>query len=305
LKRALALLLVVGASGCASGRQADVATLASSSDQVVWEAAQKAVEKKEWEPARQYFKRIIDGFPQSEFGPAARLGLADSHFTEGGAANYVLATSEYRDFVTLYPSHPRSDYAQFQIGECFFRQRNSADRDQTSTIKSLAEYERLLEAYPSSQYAEQTRARIGTCRQSLARADFMAGLFYQRTRRAYRAAASRYQAVLDEYPDYDSIDEVLFRISQVLYLSGRVSEALPHLSKLLEVYPASQWADDARELLSEIQKNHPVNIPPGAPQPAPEPAPSPGSPAAPVPEPTPPSSMPAPPLPSPAPEPPP
>jgi outer membrane protein assembly factor BamD len=301
MKRSLVLLLVVGASGCASGRQADVATLASGSDQVVWEAAQKSVEKKEWEPARQYFKRIIDGFPQSEYGPAARLGLADSHFTEGGAANYILATSEYRDFVTLYPSHPRSDYAQFQVGECFFRQKNSADRDQTSTTKALAEYERLLEAYPTSQYAEETRARIGACRQNLARADFMAGYFYQRTRKAYRAAASRYQSVLNDYPDFDSIDEVLFRSGQVLYLSGRVSEALPNLSKLLEVYPASQWADDARQLMAEIAKNHPTNIPPAVAHP--EPAPSPGTPAAPGPEPGPPPDTPATPLPSPAPEP--
>jgi outer membrane protein assembly factor BamD len=302
VKRALAVLLVVGASGCASGRQADVATLASNSDQVVWEAAQKAYEKREWEPARQYFKRIIDGFPQSEFGPAARLGLADSHFIEGGAANYILATSEYRDFVTLYPSHPRSDYAQFQIGECFFKQRNSADRDQTSTVKALAEYERLLEAYPSSKYAEQTRARIGVCRQSLARADFLAGLFYQRTRRAYRAAARRYQSVLNDYPDYDSVDEVLFRLGQVLYLSGRVTEALPHLSKLLEVYPASQWADDARQLMNEIAKNHPLNIPPSVPHPGPEPSAPSGSPAPPAPEPAPSPDTPGPPPPSPAPE---
>jgi len=180
LKRAPAFLLAALAYGCASGGQVDIATLASSSDQVVWEAGQKAFASRQWEPARRYFKRIIDGFPQSQFGPPARLALADSHFNEGSFANYILAISEYRDFVTLYPSHPRSDYAQFQIGEAQFSQRNGPDRDQTATVKALAEFDRLLEAYPSSPYVEQARSRIGACRQSLARAEFLAGFFYQR-----------------------------------------------------------------------------------------------------------------------------
>ena len=69
------------------GTRPDIATLASNSDQVIWEAGQKAAEKKQWETARQHFKRIIEGFPQSQVGPQARLALADSYFQEGGAGN--------------------------------------------------------------------------------------------------------------------------------------------------------------------------------------------------------------------------
>ena len=281
LKRTFALLLAAWACGCASGGQVDIATLTSSSDEVVWEAGQKAFAGKHWEPARRYFKRIIDGFPQSQYGPSARLALADSHFNEGSITNYILAISEYRDFVTLYPSHPRSDYAQFQIGEAQFSQRNGPDRDQTATVKALAEFDRLLEAYPSSPYVEQARSRIGACRQSLARAEFLAGFFYQRTRRAYRAAAARYEALMNDYPDYDSMDEVLYRLGQVLYLSGRAAEALPQLSKLLEVYPTSPWANDARALMEQAAKAPPP--PPPSPAPATEPETPPSS-APPTPE---------------------
>lgn len=292
LRRVVALLLTIGAYGCASGGKADIATLASNSDQIIWEAGQKAYEKKQWEPARQYFKRIVEGFPQSEHAPAARLALADSHFSEGGASNYVLAISEYRDFVTLYPSHPRSDYAQMQIGDAYFRQRHGPDRDQTFTIRALAEYERLLEAYPSSPLIEQSRERIAACRQSLARAEFLAGYFYQRTRKAYRAATSRYEWLLTDYPDYEYIDEVLFRLAQVLQLTGRATEAMPHLAKLVEVYPSSQWADNARALMKEISESPPASAP-GAPA-SPTSSPSPAAEAATDP-PAPPSSSPTPP----------
>src|SRR5207244_5159397 len=84
VKVRLLLVAALAGWGCAHGGEPDIATLASNSDQVIWEAGQKALEKHQYESARQHFKRIIDGFPQSEYGPAARLALADSHFQEAG-----------------------------------------------------------------------------------------------------------------------------------------------------------------------------------------------------------------------------
>ena len=287
MRRAAAILLSATLGACAHGG-VDIATLSSNSDQVVWEAAQKAYAKKNWDSARQHFKRIIDGFPQSEHGPAARLGLAESHFQEGGTASYILAISEYRDFLTLYPSHPKSDYAQFQVGEAYFLQRNSPDRDQAPTEKALAEYERLLDVYPQSTYVEQTRGRIHECRQSLARAEFNAGYFYQRTRQAWRAAILRYEGILNDYPEYDDLEQVIFRMGECLAASGRKAEALPYLGRLIAEYPTSRYADDARKLMTTLeQKQGPDSAPPPPPpaQPVPSPLanPNPSSPPPPHP----------------------
>jgi outer membrane protein assembly factor BamD len=241
------------AFGCAHGGQPDIATLASNSDQVIWEAGQKAFQRKQWDNARQHFRRILDGFPNSQFGPQARLGMADSYFNEGGTANYVLAAGSYREFLTFYPSHPRSDYAQYQVGESFYKQRNGPDRDQTATLQALDEYQKVLQYYPSSPLAEQARARVNELRQNLARAEFLAGFFYQRTREAPRAAITRYEGILRDYPDYKQLDEVLFRLAQALTLSGRNGEALPHLDRLLKEYPGSPFAEEARKLQAQLQ----------------------------------------------------
>jgi outer membrane protein assembly factor BamD len=270
----LACALVVSACG---GTRPDIATLASNSDQVIWEAGQKAAEKKQWESARQHFKRIIEGFPQSQVGPQARLALADSYFQEGGTGNYILAVSAYREFLTFFPTHPRSDYAQFQVGESFWRQKNGPDRDQTATAEALAEFQKVLELYPESAKAEETRARIRECRQSLAHAEFLAGVFYQRTRQACRASIARYEGILNEYPDYKGLDEVLFRLSQCLCQAGRGVEAQPHLAKLQEEYPNSPLTADAKAFTCET----PLLPPPASP------APTPAVEAAPTPSPTP------------------
>ena len=262
------------AAGCAhGGGPADLATLTSNSDQVIWEAGEKALKKHDYESARQHFRRIIEAFPQSEYGPAARLAVGDAYFQEGGTANYILAIGAYREFLTLYPSHPRSDYAQLQVAESYFKQKNGPDRDQTPTQNALEEFQRLLDIFPDSPLAEVARARSAECRQSLARSEYLAGYFYQKTRRAYRSAILRYEALLKNYPDYGQMDEVLYRLGECLALAGRGPEALPHLSRVVNEYPQSKYADDARKLMGRNEAHTPAPPPP-----APEPSPSPMAP---------------------------
>ncbi len=57
-----ALGLATALSGCASS-QGDLSSLASSSDEIVWQAAEKAYGKRQWDAARKDYRRIVDGFP--------------------------------------------------------------------------------------------------------------------------------------------------------------------------------------------------------------------------------------------------
>jgi outer membrane protein assembly factor BamD len=279
VKKPGVLLLAAALGGCASGG-VDTASLSSSSDAIVWDAATKAYSKKQWDNARQYYKRIVDGFPNSEYGPGARLGLGQSYFEEGGSGNYVLAVASLREFLTLYPSHPRANFAQFIVAEAYYKQKNSPDRDQSSTKKALAEYERLLDLYPGSPEVEKARARIRECRGSLARSEYLVGWYYQKGRQAWRAAILRYEGILADYPDYDRLDEVLFRLSECLDAAGRRAEALPLLDRLLGEYPRSSYSDEANKLKEEIkQRTIPSEqaLQPGQPSPKPSPSATPKS----------------------------
>jgi outer membrane protein assembly factor BamD len=299
--RAGLLAGLMGFSACGHGAP-DIATLTSNSDQVIWEAGQKALQKKDWESARQHFKRIIDAFPQSQYAPSARLALGDTYIQEGGTSNDILAIGAYREFLTLYPSHPKSDYAQFQVAESYFRQKSGPDRDQTQTLHALEEYERLLDLYPDSPYVENARDRIKESRQNLARAEYMAGYFYQKTRQYCRAAVARYEGILKDYPDFNDLDLVLLHMAECLRAQGRTAEALPHLGRLLEDFPDSAQANTARTLMEEWSHDQPPppaapTVPEAAPAAA-SPSPVPPSPAAPAPEPPPaatPSPLPSPP----------
>ena len=285
LRRWLAAAALLLMPACGS-HQLDLEALSSASDQIVWEAGAKAIEKKDWESARQYFRRLIDAFPQSEHQPDARIALADSYFEEGGTANYVLAVSSYREFLTLYPQHPKSDYAQFRAGESYFEQKNTPDRDQTATEQALEEYQRLLDVYPESQWVEKTRERIRECRQTLARAHFGVGYFYQRTRQAWRSAIGRYETIVSDYPDFERFDEVLFRLAECLGNAGRYAEARPYLARLQSEFPQSSFVEAAKKL----EASFPPPGVPAAPATSPPPQgapPSEGTPPTPPPTPAP------------------
>ncbi len=248
---AIGLVLALLLAACGS-KTIDLEKLSSPSDQVVWEAGQQAMEDKNYEAARQYFRRIVDAFPQSQYQPRARIGLADAYVAQGGPGNSILAVSAFREFLTLYPSAPEAAYAQYQAAEAYFKQKNSPDRDQTATKQALDEFNRLLDVYPNSAYVEPARGRIQECRQILAQSEFQVGYFYQKTRKAWRAASLRYQRVLREYPDYENLDEVIFRLGESFAASARFAEALPMLSRLKEEYPDSRWVSKADEILAEM-----------------------------------------------------
>jgi outer membrane protein assembly factor BamD len=290
---------LMGLSACGHG-QPDIATLTSNSDQVIWEAGQKALSKHDWESARQHFKRIIDAFPQSQYAPSARLALGDTYIEEGGTSNDILSIGAYREFLTLYPSHPKSDYAQFQVAESYFRQKSGPDRDQTQTLHALEEYERLLDLYSGSPYVEKARDRIKQSRQNLARAEYMAGYFYQKTRQYCRAAVARYEGILKDYPDFDELDLVLLHMAECLRAQGRTAEALPQLGRLLEDFPESAQAETARSLMEDWSHDPPTPPAPAGAEPAPATAtPPPASPSPPAAGPgQPPAAVPSP-LPSP------
>ncbi len=182
----------------------------------------------------------------------------------------MLAVSSYREFLTLYPQHPKSDYAQFRAAESYFKQKNSPDRDQTATEQALEEYQRLLDVYPQSTWVEPAREKIHECRQELARSHFMVGYFYQRTRQAWRSAIGRYETILSDYPDFERFDEVLFRLAECLGNAGRYAEARPHLARLQAELPAEPVRGGGQEARSELpasrRPRRPRRLPPARPR---------------------------------------
>ena len=251
LTPALAGAIVLLGLACSSGPRAEVPTGAQA-DRRLLALGQQSLEDRDWETARTWFRQLLDSYPRSQFAGDARLGIADTYNNRRGAQNALLAATEYRDYLTFFPNHPRADYAQFQIAFGHFKRRRSADRDQEDTQSAATEFEKLLELYPNSRYAEDARVHLAECKNNLATSVLLKAEFYQDHRRWCRGAIPRLEEILTSYPEFDRLAEVRHRLGQALTECGREQEALVHYQKIVEEHSDSPYTEAARERIREI-----------------------------------------------------
>ena len=247
---ALTCLLVL-ALGCGGKSDAPIATGAQG-DERLSSMGRQALDNENWAEARGFYQQLLDSYPRSQLAGDARLGIADSYYNQSGSGNLVLAIAEYRDFLTFFPNHPRADYAQFQIASGHYRQVRSPDRDQEPTELAVEEFEKLLELYRNSRYAEEGREILKECYERLAESEFGVGTFYLNIRKHCRASIPRFQTVIEEYPTYSKIDEVHFRIGFAYQMCGQPVEALTHFRHVIDNYPESEFREEAQSRLSDI-----------------------------------------------------
>ena len=122
----------------------------AEADKFLFERGEAAVKDEKWVDAREYFRNIVDNYPQSPFRPDAKLALGDTYLSQGGTENLLLAANEFREFQTFYPTHPRADYAQLQLARSYTRQMLAPERDQSATRDAIKEIEVFLQRYPNS-----------------------------------------------------------------------------------------------------------------------------------------------------------
>jgi tetratricopeptide (TPR) repeat protein len=76
--------------------------------------------------------------------------------------------------------------------------------------------------------------------------------WYITRRKAYQGALDRLKEIVDTYPDFSRIDEVVYFIGEANSKLGKKAVAIDYYKKLIEYYPDSQWTKKARERLNEL-----------------------------------------------------
>lgn len=249
------ILVVASVSACASGpKRPPVGTL--EPDKFLWERGTEELNKKHWLTSREYFRQLMDSYPQSTYRADAKLGLGDTYLGEGTPESTVLAINEYREFLSFYPIHKRAYYAQFKLGMCHFYQMHGPDRDQTETLEAIAELTTLLQRYPTKEenpLLDEGRARLREARDRLSDSDYRVAYFYLRTQKFPPAAIDRFNSILKNDPEYTRRDAVYFYLAQALLRVNRPAEALPYLDRLVTEFEVSEYLEEAKKLAETLK----------------------------------------------------
>ena len=74
-------------------------------------------------------------------------------------------------------------------------------------------------------------------------------------RKAYEGARDRLQEIIETYPDFSRMDEVVFLMGEIHMRLGKSERAADYYNKLLKDYPASEFAKKTRARLDELKVN--------------------------------------------------
>ena len=107
------ILLAALASACATGGPRQPPAGTTEPDKFLFDRGTENLGRKRWIYAREYFRQLVDSYPTSPHRADAKLGIGDTFLGERSAESYVLAISEYREFLNFYPTLRNAHYAQF------------------------------------------------------------------------------------------------------------------------------------------------------------------------------------------------
>ena len=245
------LMALVLASACTTSARRPPAGTAQP-DKFLFEQGTKALDDKKWLVAREYFRELVDSYPQSQYRADAKLGVGDSYLGDGTTESKILAINEFREFLTFFPTHPRADYAQYKLGMAHYYQMLNPQRDQTETKEAIQEFQTFLDRYPNSSLTEEVRTRLREAKDRLGDADYQVGLFYYRNR-WYPGAVERFKALLARDAEYTYRDAVYYYLGESLVKMERKAEALPYYERLLKEFENSEYLEDARKRIGELK----------------------------------------------------
>ena len=216
-----------------------------------FEAANKLIDEKEYTSARTLLLEIKNRDLTKKIAPLAQLRIADSYVKE---EEPELAAAEYRKFLEMYPDHRHAAYAQYQIAMVYFNQIESPERGYGGAAKALTEFEKLKADFPRNPYKDLIELRIEKCRNTIADNEYMVADFYMK-KNTYAAAIERFEGLLKTYPDYKKYERVMLSLGIAYKKSGQKDKSKEVLNRLVEKYPNSPVASEAKKELASLKSD--------------------------------------------------
>ncbi|HMB14685.1 MAG TPA: outer membrane protein assembly factor BamD [Pelovirga sp.] len=242
-KFSILMLLIILTSACSSSRPTP-----EQNAEKLFQSAERLLERGLWEDALTAWEQVRDAYYTPELSMLAELKIAETYYL---AERYPEAATSYSEFLRRYPDDFRAATILFRLGQSYYRQILSRDRDQTNTHNALNTFEEFLRKYPSDPNAAQAEQLALRAKTRLADHEVYVGRFYLQ-RKQYQPAIKRLEGILSQFPDYYYRDEAFFFLGRAYLATGQTDEAQQIFTQLIEEFPAGTYYDKAHKLLEDI-----------------------------------------------------
>lgn len=242
-------LLLVGLTAAGCGR---------ASTQPLLDPAATYAKAESFMTARKYPKAIswlqkVNTAQNRELRAQVHLRLADAYFEQKGVLDLGEARGRYQSFINAFPLSDQASYAQYRYAQCLQRSTNKPERDQTPTFQAMGEFRKVQDLYPNSAWVDEALVEIAFLEDTLSRDALLKARFYYQ-RKSFAAADVRLRGILQDNPDWEGRDEVLFLLGQSLRIRGKVDAGEDVLLKLKEDFPDTEYGRKAAKVLSRSRE---------------------------------------------------
>ena len=258
-----ALIALLGAlllAGCGRSKANLPAAGSVDADKYLFEHGSEALKQRHWVQAREYFRKLIDTYPQSSYRQEAKLAIGDSYLGEDSVDSNILAVNEFKEFLAFFPGNSRTDYAQYKLAKGYAQQMLGPERDPTPAKDTLSACDTFLRIFPSSDLRPDVEKVRRDALDDLSGHDYRIGLFYYRVH-WYPGAIERFKGLLDKDPAYPQRDSVYFYLGEMYHAmakTGRAgqqdNEALPYFDRIVQEFEKSDYLERARKRIAEIKQ---------------------------------------------------
>lgn len=168
-----------------------------------------------YEQAIRLYESLQSRYPYGRYAQQALLEVAYANYRQGEAEAAVSAADR---FIKQYPNHPNVDYAYYVKGLANFNGemgvlkslggQDPTERDPKATQASFMAFKELVQRFPNSKYAEDSKIRLRYLINALAQYELHVARYYLR-RGAQIAAINRAEGILTQYPNSPATREAL------------------------------------------------------------------------------------------------
>ncbi|MDR2032361.1 MAG: outer membrane protein assembly factor BamD [Azoarcus sp.] len=211
--RSALLLAALALVGCSSTPDDETANWDA---QKLYSEAKTLMNEGGYDQAIKMFEKLESRYPYGRYAQQAQLDTAYAYYKSDEPELAILATER---FIKLHPNHRDVDYAYYLKGLVNFNEnlglfgdatgKDLSQRDPRASREAFDTFRELVERFPESKYAEDSRLRMQYLVNSLAAYEVHVARYYYR-RGAYIAAINRAQAAITQYPNAPSHEEALF-----------------------------------------------------------------------------------------------
>jgi len=259
MRRWLAVALLLTLCGC--GKKSVPVPQAKSTlvenDKELYNTALAALKKNRFTVARLQLQTLLETYEDSEYSAQAKYAYADTFYYEAGHANLVLAESEFRKFITFFPTHELADDAQMKVAMTHIKQLQKPDRDNTEARLAEFELNAMITdpSYANSPLLDEAKEKLRAVQELLAESILGPAEQYYR-RGAYPAVVNRCEEILKKYPDFSGTDRVLFLLAETVRKVAP-PESTAFYTQIVRDHPLSPLVKEAKKHLTELQATIP------------------------------------------------